>query len=393
MMVSLTGMSERGSVVTNVQPSLSEWFQAIEHADAEALQIEDVGKRDRLEALRRIIGIDYDRVTSFPATDFFARTPEVADFISEHGEDLCALRLVPHNPKQPKLRTRGRSLNNSLGWLLEQEGINPDEYNVEFVEHSDTARWSTIFVVREDGIWGTIVDGLHFQLTQGNTRDGNVSRAFLRTSDGTWQWSAYDAEAEAHMKEILETIRVMDREVQARLKRELGAEFTPEGFLMGYLETLLWPTKLVFIDYNRKLHEILEPPFSLEVEGNEIGEVPMPRQDGVLVKGISASAGEAKGVVRIVSDDNLVETAFNAGDILVTDNTDVRFLGLMRKAGAIVTDRGGILSHAAITARELGVPCVVGCGNATQKLKDGHVVRVDATRGTVRAQIFAKIGS
>lgn len=406
-MVPLAGMSERRSVVTGFQPSLSEWFQEIEHEDAEALQVEDVGKRDRLEVLRQVIGIEYDRVTAFPAVDFFAclhgmkagNPPKlhakegvgaVQVFIAEHANDLCALRLVPHDPKLPKLRTRGRNLNDSLAWLEEQRrilaggepasGWDPNGYNVEFVEHSDTAQWSTIFVVREDGIFGTIVDGLHFQLTQGNTDEGNVSRAFLRTPDGTWQWSERDEEAEVHMKEILEAIRVMDREVQARLKRELGSEFTPEGFLMGYLETLLWPTKLVFIDYNRKLHEIIEPPTGF-VGAGEGDSVEMD----TIVKGIPASSGEAEGAVRLVDEDHLGAVEFNTGDILVTDNTDVRFLPLMRIAGAIVTDRGGILSHAAITARELGVPCVVGCKDATRKLSDGQCVRVDATRGIIRA--------
>ena len=55
----------------------------------------------------------------------------------------------------------------------------------------------------------------------------------------------------------------------------------------------------------------------------------------------------------------------------------------MRKAGAIVTDRGGMLSHAAITARELKIPCIVGCKDATKKLSDGDEVVVDATRGVV----------
>lgn len=377
-------MAESKSLISSAQPSLSEWLAAIDHADAEALRQEDMTKRDRLETLRQMIGIEYDRVTAFPAVDFFARTPEVLTFIEDHHDDLCALRLVPTIPELPKLRTRGRSLHDSLGWLEEQADVNPSEYNVEFVEHSDTARWSTIFVVREDGIFGEIVDGLHYQLTQGNVEQKNISRAFLRTSDGVWQWSEYDADAEAHMKDILEAIRVTDQKAQARLHEELTSEFTSEGYLMGYFETLLWPTKLIFIDYNRELHKLIAPPSGLVERGKvENGKWEMGKE-GETVQGIPASRGEAEGVVRIVTEENLDEIEFNAGDILVTDNTDVRYLGLMRMAGAIVTDRGGMLSHAAITARELGVPCVVGCGDATEKLVDGQHVRVDAERGTVQ---------
>ncbi len=56
---------------------------------------------------------------------------------------------------------------------------------------------------------------------------------------------------------------------------------------------------------------------------------------------------------------------------------------LMRKAAAIVTDSGGMTCHAAIVSRELGIPCIVGTGDATRRLRDGELVTVDATHGTV----------
>ena len=86
----------------------------------------------------------------------------------------------------------------------------------------------------------------------------------------------------------------------------------------------------------------------------------------------------------IVNEGNLGTVAFAVGAILVCDNTDVRYLPYMRKAAAIVTNRGGILSHAAIIARELRKPCVTGTQVATAMLKDGDRIEVDATRGTVR---------
>jgi pyruvate,water dikinase len=63
--------------------------------------------------------------------------------------------------------------------------------------------------------------------------------------------------------------------------------------------------------------------------------------------------------------------------------TDPRYVPLMKKAGAIVTDAGGVLCHAAIVSRELKIPCVVGTKFATQVCKDGDVVEVDAERGIV----------
>ncbi len=71
------------------------------------------------------------------------------------------------------------------------------------------------------------------------------------------------------------------------------------------------------------------------------------------------------------------------GDVLVTHMTSPDWLPLLRRAAAVVTDSGGMTCHAAIVSRELGIPCVVGTGEATRKLRDGEVVTVDATRGVV----------
>ena len=87
-------------------------------------------------------------------------------------------------------------------------------------------------------------------------------------------------------------------------------------------------------------------------------------------------AGEVK-VIHDISEMNRIEK----GDVLVTDMTDPDWEPIMKKASAIVTNRGGRTCHAAIIARELGIPAVVGCGNATDILKDGHKVTVSCAEG------------
>ena len=72
-----------------------------------------------------------------------------------------------------------------------------------------------------------------------------------------------------------------------------------------------------------------------------------------------------------------------SGEVLVTTQTDIAWTPLFPRAAAIVTDVGAPLSHAAIVARELGIPAVVGCGNATMRLNTGDRVRVHGGRGTV----------
>jgi len=83
--------------------------------------------------------------------------------------------------------------------------------------------------------------------------------------------------------------------------------------------------------------------------------------------------------VRTVDDGD----ALRAGEVLVTSVTNVGWTPLFPRAAAVVTDVGAPLSHAAIVARELGIPAVVGCGNATMRLRTGDRLRVDGERGTV----------
>ena len=76
-------------------------------------------------------------------------------------------------------------------------------------------------------------------------------------------------------------------------------------------------------------------------------------------------------------------TQLGDGEILVTTVTNIGWTPIFPRAAAVVTDVGAPLSHAAIVARELGIPAVVGCGNATMRLRSGDRVRVDGSNGTV----------
>jgi len=100
------------------------------------------------------------------------------------------------------------------------------------------------------------------------------------------------------------------------------------------------------------------------------------------IKGMVASKGFAKGLARIILKNEDFHK-FRAGDILVTNMTRPEFLPLIKKAVAIVTDDGGLTCHAAIVARELKKPCVIGTKIATKVLKDGDLIEVDANKGII----------
>ncbi|APX08194.1 phosphoenolpyruvate synthase [Vibrio campbellii] len=115
-------------------------------------------------------------------------------------------------------------------------------------------------------------------------------------------------------------------------------------------------------------------------EQNVIERYELSNKADVLVEGRAIGQRIGKGPVRLV--DSLDQMSLvQEGDVLVTDMTDPDWEPVMKKASAIVTNRGGRTCHAAIIARELGIPAIVGCGDATSKLTDGETVTVSCAEG------------
>ncbi|MFA6416722.1 MAG: PEP-utilizing enzyme [Patescibacteria group bacterium] len=117
---------------------------------------------------------------------------------------------------------------------------------------------------------------------------------------------------------------------------------------------------------------------------NKIDNILLTQKTSQSIKGSIAYKGIATGRVRLVIDPRRDSSAFRAGEILVTGMTRPEFLPIMKKAVAFITDAGGILSHAAIVARELKKPCIIGTHVATRLLKNGDLVEVDANKGIIK---------
>jgi pyruvate,water dikinase len=124
------------------------------------------------------------------------------------------------------------------------------------------------------------------------------------------------------------------------------------------------------------------------LEAEQIGEL---AETSIILSGSPAGPGLGSGPVRIILDASNINEV-KKGDILAAEMTTPDFVPAMKRAAGIVTDRGGRTCHAAIVSRELGIPCVVGTGDATQKLKPEQVVTVDGSRGKVyEGKITAKV--
>ncbi len=358
------------AVITSFQPSITEWFAAIgDEAASSAFREEDNRKVDRLEILYQEIGVPYERPEMFEARDLFTPHPEFQKILDERGDELCAIRLTPKRADLPKLRQRGKTIRDCYKhWLLKQD-VNPDDYQAYLCPHSETLRWSAIIVIKPDVLFGEMIRGMHSQLTHGETKDTLYQ---FRYDFQEWQWSEKNEEAHKQLERMLALLRVSD-EAKPHVIEKLQSTFTHD-MLEGYFEFTIWPNDRVYvIDYNRMLPRYFEAPVFSRIEDTKDS-----------LSGTPAFRAIATGRVRIVEADTVAQSRFNDGDILVTDNTDVRFLPFMKQAAAIVTNRGGILSHAAIVSRELRIPCIIGTKIATRVLKDGDEVEVDAEKGIVK---------
>jgi pyruvate,water dikinase len=138
------------------------------------------------------------------------------------------------------------------------------------------------------------------------------------------------------------------------------------GVIKGHFDPVQWAS-----DPNRRsyIYDAENPPPSI------------PASD--TITGNPGSGGIVKGIVRRI-DSPEEGHLLQQGEILVTATTNVGWTPLFPRAAAVITDIGMPLAHAAIVARELGIPAVVGCGAATTRLRNGDLVLVDGGRGTVQ---------
>jgi phosphohistidine swiveling domain-containing protein len=193
--------------------------------------------------------------------------------------------------------------------------------------------------------------------------------------------------AEPLFTEVIPFIRKLS-EIHAKKTRyspEMISAMTGKEF-ETYLETGKLPSKEELNERNKESVFLLLEGKTTIITGKDIKNIEKILMKDRLsneLKGEIAYRGFARGVVRVIMNPALMKS-FHEGQILVTGMTRPDYIPYMEKAAAFITDGGGILCHAAIVAREMKKPCIVGTGIASKVLKDGDLVEVDANKGIVR---------
>jgi pyruvate,water dikinase len=199
---------------------------------------------------------------------------------------------------------------------------------------------------------------------------GEVLTTDLSTKRQQYTWSGDDTELIGVPQEKQESRTLTDEQIQTL--------WTTAQEITGYFGE---PQDIEWAIDDGKLYILQSRPIT-SITSSATADT----DTGVIVEGLGASPGTAAGTVRRI--DQIDETdRITGGDILVTGVTTPDMVPAMQRAAAVVTDEGGMTSHAAIVSRELGVPSVVGATDATEMLSDGQEVTVDGDKGVVTAGV------
>ncbi|MCX7241035.1 MAG: phosphoenolpyruvate synthase [Burkholderiales bacterium] len=236
-----------------------------------------------------------------------------------------------------------------LGETVVQGAVNPDEFYV----HKPMLRANKRAVIRRN--LGSKLLQMVFSSDQEKAADGKLVKTTDVPTELRNRYSLTDAEVEQLARYALV--------IEEHYGRPMDIEWGKDG-IDGQLYILQARPETV----KSQAANQVEYRYKLKAKGS------------VLVEGRAIGQKIGTGPVRIVHNISEMDKVM-AGDILVTDMTDPNWEPVMKRAAAIVTNRGGRTCHAAIIARELGIPAVVGCGHATDVLKEGTLVTVSCAEG------------
>ncbi|MEC5319784.1 phosphoenolpyruvate synthase [Brenneria populi subsp. brevivirga] len=231
-----------------------------------------------------------------------------------------------------------------LGEMVVQGAVNPDEFYV----HKPTLRNNKPAIVRRN------MGSKKIRMVYADSQEhGKQVRIEDVPEPLRARFSLTDDEAQALARQALL--------IEKHYGRPMDIEWAKDG-------------------HSGKLYIVQARPETVRSNGQVMERYHLPSGGKVLVEGRAIGHRIGAGEVKVIQDIGEMHL-INAGDVLVTDMTDPDWEPIMKKAAAIVTNRGGRTCHAAIIARELGIPAVVGCGDATERLRNGQKVTVSCAEG------------
>ena len=352
----MASKNDQKCVVKNT--SLQGWSKLTEEYFGKKLRVEDRKDREAIYTLLEKYGAPHERFHSFESGDKLTQKQ-----LDEAVKNLGFPYWISASPKlgitdiNRTAKLRLESVKD--GWEFLQDLARLEDYKILVMQYADnpTYKGSVLVSQGKNGIADFVKGDKHPQLIAGLT----ISDPLLFDKNGIVHYST------TAPKDLQEEIYKSTIEHQGHYEFQFGELDGKVG--------------LSFFDYNDELaYEDIDSLFR-----DLVAYYDKENGGDYLVKGLPASLGKVTGVCRVIlSTDPKSYSSIQEGEILVSDSTNPEMTLVMKKAVAIVTDLGGVTSHAAIVTRELEIPCIVGAKNATEVLKNGMKVEVNASEGIVK---------
>jgi len=257
--------------------------------------------------------------------------------------------------------------------VVVQEMVDAEKAGVMFTVHPSTGEEKILI----EGAWGLgegVVSGTVTPDTYWMDKaTGEILEKQISEKKTMFQKKSEDGQTvQAPVPEDLKNKRVLSDDELARLVA-LGKKIQ---------EHYQFPQDTEWAIENGKIFMLQSRPVTTLDMGTAQGETLEEGERTVITKGLGASPGMAAGTVKIINTTDELDKV-QEGDILVTVMTTPDMVPAMKRANGIITDEGGVTCHAAIVSRELGIPCVVGTGDATSIIPENSKVTLDGNKGMV----------
>lgn len=338
--------------------SLQGWSKLTETYFHHKLRIEDRKDREQIYNLLKKLGLPYERFVAFPSGDKISKTA--------FTQAVAGLGFPYWISVTPKLGITDLNRISKLhleniedGWNFLTSLDRLADFKVIVMQYADEPEFKGTVIVSQNlnGIADFVTGDRHYQLISGLT----ISDPMLFNS-----------------QKIIHYSETISHEYQDLLYSYVSNHPGHFEFQYGILDK---EKGLSFFDYNDEVaYENIDALFDDLVIYHDLTP---PKAVGKLsVAGIPACLGQAEGVCRVLlSSDYTHFDSVQKGEILITDTTTPDMTPIMARVSAIVTDLGGVTSHAAIVCRELQIPCIVCTKKGTTTFKTGQKIKVDAFRG------------
>lgn len=338
--------------------SLQKWDKIIESIFHKHMEIEESKDRELIYSKMYSLGLPHERCVAFSLGQF----PTKLDFeiaVGRLGYPYWISTVPNPGLSQLNRQMKLRLYDIKTGWDFINKLDNKKDYKIIVMQYADNPDFKGTVLISKSGhgVAEFITGDRHYIMTRGLT----LTDPML-----------------FNQEKIIRFSKTVPAEMQKKLYNLVRGIYGHLEFQYGLIGH---NKRITFFDYNDQKGYI-----EIDKIWNDLQNYFLHMKKHLKKKlyGLPASPGKAVGRCVIIHHETAgIYDKVNKGDILVSDTTTPEMTIIMKKVKAIVTDLGGVTSHAAIVCRELKIPAIVGCGNATEHLKTGDMIRIDADKGEI----------